>query len=1023
MGTTFDDLLKKLHQNEGASLSDTNKNGKPEQIIIVNDKRQFIIPEDYNTVLAYEGDVNSQIVTFQLPLFHESHNLSKCSHKVIRWKSLSTNIEDWSVLEEISIDDKEGTQTLKWTIPPAAFVQAGNIEIAISLYDFDNKQIAFSWNSASYRGFKVEKTLSNIDHQGVYTSYNIPSKNEILRIYEEGHNIVAPQDYNFKIGNYGNKNTSFVYFQAPKNIGGMNLLDTQTKIFVIYSIGGAIDTTEIIERDSSFAEGSPGEGLINFVWKVPDTVTCNTLKYVGPFSITVYFINGDKKWVTSDFNGLVLGNALLDEKQEVLNIEYLNILDGNLDEPNLTERRIAGLVQLRDSLNIEQNKSSIKNNELVIQANSSGECTDILIGQAKNNDITESIALSELIKNRLYIPDRKDIGSAKNLNKDLEKIYRQAYPEQEITYQEFLSTDETAKDKLDKSDLNLNANILLQNAGKYFGIMVPDLAPHLSAPTIITDVYFILETLEQDNDGFIQIFRGISNTTNEFTNNQLIEFQRSGQKNQTGINWSPWIELIDRGKPVATYVSTLYLGDAGTDLIPNLSSDYWGGKPNQDDISKINNSSLNFNTNSTLKKSGRYTGVMSASLASDLGAPPVAEATYFVLETIRYSPEKTADHWIIQIFTGINPPLANDKSGKIVEFKRTLYTTGGESYWTDWVETIDRGSTIAKRFSLKYIGAPGKELDDLKIDKPYAELIKENEQAKEIINRCNFNNLTEAGRYCGLVSPSVAQFINAPSVSQAQYFIVETKVYGRDNAEKTSVDWIIQTFSSISNPYSNEFSGEPYIYVRSMYTHESQHKWTEWHRVFAKFFEEVTTITAGLGFRYHNDLCQKHNFTGTLSVICKPSKTLYTNRGYYTIPEGSQGTFTVGKEEVSFSLVAPDGTVYSGRTKLEKGEITEITEKDVKFEKWDVVTYTNEIRNVSNFAGIDGIVATHARQGRTVMLGLQTQGKINDNIPASSLGTLIIGNQKAQIQFGTIIYKTTWASNWDYTTALSWTQS
>lgn len=949
MGTTFEELLSKLHPTEGASLSDTNENGETEQVIVINDKRQFIIPENYNTVLAYEGDVNSQIVTFQLPLYHEGHDLSKCSLKVIRWKSLSTNIEDWSVLEEVEgINNKESTQTLKWTIPPAAFVQAGNIEIAISLYDFDeNKKIAFSWNSASYSGFKVEKTLSNIDHQGAHNEYNIPSKNEILRIYEEGHNIVAPQNYNFKIGNYGNKNTSFVYFQAPTNVGGINLLDDSTEIFVICSIGGGISTTKIDKTDnvfSSFADGSPGEGLVNFVWNVPNCITCNTrngLKYVGPFSITVSFVNGDKKWVTSDFNRLVLGKALLDEAQEVLNNEYFNILDGTSSTQNLEERAVAGLVQLRGSSNIGD-ASPIKKNELVIQANTDGECTDILIG----NDTDEPTILSELIQDRLYIPDRKDLGNANVLDIELGAEYRELYPDESISYQEFLSTNGEAIERLQESDLNFNTNIVLQNAGKYFGVMVPDLAPHLSAPNIITNVYFILETLEQESDSVIQIFRGITNTKDGPTNNQLIEFQRSGQKDKTGTSWSPWVETIDRGKSVATYVSTLYLGNSEELDLSQQFRD--GGALTDDDKKMLNNSLLNFNNNSALKKSGRYTGVIMARLASALGAPPISQSTYFILETIRYSPEKGPDHWIVQIFTGINPPGLGKKSGKIIEFKRTLYTTNGESIWTDWVETIDRGSPIAKRFSLKHIGAPHQELDKLltETETTYQDLIDNNNKyALEIIDRCNLNNFREAGRYCGLLSSAVASYINAPLVTQAQYFILETKVYGDDNTEKKSIDWIIQTFSGISNPASNEFTGEPFIYVRSMFTttieDKKVNKWTDWRRVLVKPFEEVVSITNHFTFSYYNNFCQRQKFSGTLSVICNAERKLKikNSNNTHTIPLGSQGTLTIGNNKVSFLLVDPESKIHSGIATLTADKkIPNVIQGDVTWEIWDAVT-------------------------------------------------------------------------------------
>jgi hypothetical protein len=74
-GTNFDDLINSLH--DPFELSDAELNTKS-KAIIVNEKRQFTIPSGYNTVLAYEGDVNSQIVTFECPTSHEGHSLVNC---------------------------------------------------------------------------------------------------------------------------------------------------------------------------------------------------------------------------------------------------------------------------------------------------------------------------------------------------------------------------------------------------------------------------------------------------------------------------------------------------------------------------------------------------------------------------------------------------------------------------------------------------------------------------------------------------------------------------------------------------------------------------------------------------------------------------------------------------------------------------------------------------------------------------------------------------------------------------------
>ena len=85
----FDALLTNLHKGSGAKLEDQDL----PQMILINEKREFIIPQDYNTIIAYEGDVNSQIITFDGPLYHEGHDLSKCDYKKIRWRNAVSGVE------------------------------------------------------------------------------------------------------------------------------------------------------------------------------------------------------------------------------------------------------------------------------------------------------------------------------------------------------------------------------------------------------------------------------------------------------------------------------------------------------------------------------------------------------------------------------------------------------------------------------------------------------------------------------------------------------------------------------------------------------------------------------------------------------------------------------------------------------------------------------------------------------------------------------------------------------------------
>lgn len=150
----FDEMLKELHDKKGTVLTDAEAN----EPIVVNSLRQFEVPKGYNLTIAYEGDVNSQKITFKLPRIHEGHDLADCSLKVIRWKNTNIKAEDSSNLKVVNID--AANIIVEWIVPPAAFVAAGNIEVAITFYDILNGSLAFSWNTAAFSGFKVEKTLS-----------------------------------------------------------------------------------------------------------------------------------------------------------------------------------------------------------------------------------------------------------------------------------------------------------------------------------------------------------------------------------------------------------------------------------------------------------------------------------------------------------------------------------------------------------------------------------------------------------------------------------------------------------------------------------------------------------------------------------------------------------------------------------------------------------------------------------------------------------------------------------------------
>jgi hypothetical protein len=86
----FTDILKELHVSSEVSDDITTASN----IIVITPERKFNAPSEFNLVLGYAGDINSQVVTFAIPTSHESHALELCGNKKILWKNLTSGASD-----------------------------------------------------------------------------------------------------------------------------------------------------------------------------------------------------------------------------------------------------------------------------------------------------------------------------------------------------------------------------------------------------------------------------------------------------------------------------------------------------------------------------------------------------------------------------------------------------------------------------------------------------------------------------------------------------------------------------------------------------------------------------------------------------------------------------------------------------------------------------------------------------------------------------------------------------------------
>jgi hypothetical protein len=207
-GTNFNNLISSLH----SSLSDQTilNDNKNTNVLIVDANRQITAGEGFNTTIAYEGDINSQLITIQCVAKHDNHDLSGCTSHQLKWKNLSSGAEGVSNLLTNTVEGDNFAMT--WEVPAEACTSAGTIEISITISDISEGRVVFSWNTAKYTGLIVGGSMESV-------GFDFPAKDEILVIDRDTKNITAPIGYNNVICNYGEKGLSKVYFLINKYIG------------------------------------------------------------------------------------------------------------------------------------------------------------------------------------------------------------------------------------------------------------------------------------------------------------------------------------------------------------------------------------------------------------------------------------------------------------------------------------------------------------------------------------------------------------------------------------------------------------------------------------------------------------------------------------------------------------------------------------------------------------------------------------------------------------------------------------
>lgn len=298
--TSFDELLENLH----SEVVDDPSAG----YIEVTEKRQFVPSQDFDTIVAYEGDINSQIITFYLPQAFDGHSLQGCNNKKIKCKNLSSGAE--GIFDIDHAGQLEGFDAYEWLLPSEMCVQAGLLEISLHFYDTDKKEpekVLYSWNTATWQGLSIGKSNNSV-------SSFFPARDEILVVDRETRNIVAPAGYNNIICNYGEEGIGCVYLLINRYLDRKRTLDVLEGNLTIHVIFNGyryvIDTDTVAKALYTEEIGDNKDSLVLISWEVQKELTAGTLGS-GTLEIAVGCSHNGKTWVSNQYSGLRIETSVV----------------------------------------------------------------------------------------------------------------------------------------------------------------------------------------------------------------------------------------------------------------------------------------------------------------------------------------------------------------------------------------------------------------------------------------------------------------------------------------------------------------------------------------------------------------------------------------------------------------------------------------------------------------------------------------------------------------------------------------
>lgn len=121
-----------------------------EEAIIVNvATRDFTLPKGFQPIIGVVGDKNSEVVSFKIDRYIDSHDISECAVHRVYWKNEEAGTKGHFDIEDIKLTETdENTVLLGWLIDDDVTASPGEISFSLRFEDYDEDgQCTYRWNT------------------------------------------------------------------------------------------------------------------------------------------------------------------------------------------------------------------------------------------------------------------------------------------------------------------------------------------------------------------------------------------------------------------------------------------------------------------------------------------------------------------------------------------------------------------------------------------------------------------------------------------------------------------------------------------------------------------------------------------------------------------------------------------------------------------------------------------------------------------------------------------------------------